>query len=332
MSYTTEIVAHLSENNYSVSTIFGDTLPVKDFPRAVVDKIKYIPDANQKLILSNIRELMAAVKSSTLDCLLAEASSRGFLKFKPYLTDFHGTPMLVLRYNRFVHLFRGRNFQVSYTPNGVGEYQSANVRLDVLLGNYPDARESKLFKLLFYMNCINACTGIDSFSSVLRDDPAVIDEFVKKSASKFFKSYDVTYDDLKALFVDASLCNADEPEPLNIYHVYKSATMDTCRVSIYSTTHISVEYLRDNAYHKYYVTMPFIEENLFSDKDDYKYALYDINHDMNILYQLVTFGLNSIGMVINAMVVYPCVKSDDAIKALNRLDVKDLEKITDITI
>lgn len=332
MSYTTKILEHLLDNDYGVSTVFGDILPVRDFPSAALSALEYIPEDNLGIITTHIKDLMAAAKNPTLDCLLAEASSRGFLKFKPYLTDFHGTPMLVLRYNRFVRLFRGRNFQVSYTPNGIGEYQSANVRLDVLLGKYPDVRESKLFKLLFYMNCINACTGIDSFSSVLRDDPAVIDEFVKKSASKFFKSYDVTYDDLKALFVDASLCNADEPEPLNIYRVYKSATMDTCRVSVYSTTHISVEYFHDNAYHKYYVTMPFLEENLFSDKDDYNYTLYDINQDINILYQLVTFGLNSIGMVINAMVVYPCVKSDDAIKALNRLDVKDLEKITDITI
>lgn len=57
----------------------------------------------------------------------------GVLRFKPYSDHSRNNPSLVIRHNRYLHMFRGYHFQASNTIQGIGEAGSGSYRTEFLI-------------------------------------------------------------------------------------------------------------------------------------------------------------------------------------------------------
>lgn len=333
MSYATTIIKKLIDmENYHYSDVFGGHYPLKDYTDDLRETLEHLPEENLKNICDHFYEI--AEPTGEHDCMefVNRAATLGYLKFDPYvIKEPGGRAVLVLRWNRFVSLFRGYHYQVSYTFEGIGEYQSACVRTDSLFAKYRDIRDSKLMQVLLYSNCINACTGIDSFTETLHRHPEVIDDFVASTAKQYFRDYTVTYADVKKCIADITNKPDNEETPLAIFHMHKSMTADICRLYVYSTTVADVEFSNNGNYCRYRVTLPNWREGLSERSDaiceDSMIYDEDVSADREILTSLVCLALNSIGIVINYNVAYPVVKSDTFIKAINHNLVKELDSL-----
>lgn len=336
MSYTTKIIENLINNgHYYVSNPFGSELSLQEHPEVLRAKLQHIPEENLKVVLSNFDKLVVNDGRHCCSEFIQAAAEAGYLKFDPFVVKRKdGSATLVLRWNRFVHLFHGYNYQVSYTFEGIGEYQSACVRMDSLLNKYRGIRDSRLMKVLLYINCINACTGIDAFTETLNKHPEVIDDFVATTAHRYFSSYDITYADVKSYIVDVTNTPNILGEPLQVFHMYKSATSDICRLHVHSSMVVEVEFSNNGNYCRYQVALPNWREGLSETSDaiceDSDIYDEDTSADIEILVSAVCLALNCIGIVINYNVAYPVTKSNHSIKAINHNLVKELDSLDSI--
>lgn len=339
MSYRKQILSALiSKGKYTVDSMFGDSYSLDEDWGYALDKMEYIPDENQKKMLDNIDILVkdTSGKGSFSEVLNA-AAKRGYLAFKPYIKEYkYDNPDLVLKYNRFLHLFRGYHYQVSYTATGIGEYSAACIRTDYLKQYFGSFRESRLLKILFYTNCINAGYGIDAFSKLMHDSPEVLDEFMKVSTKRTFSNYNVTFQDLQNLVVEDPSVFEEEPEM--IYRIPKSDTMDFCRLYVYSNRKLRVEFMRNSNFHNLVFILPDWKEGLSEDlvksEDDEDQELIqefdsEIYANEMVFKQFVCFALNYAGFVVNYMVTYP-QDPCEPIKALNDPNVKTLNSLSDV--
>lgn len=119
---------------------------------------------------------------------------KGFFKFVPYLTDMDDNPTLVLKHNKFMHMFRGYHFQISGTHNGIGECNIGSFRtsglLDVL--RYSKYADSHLLFILLYSAMIDCGFQNDNFRYAFYDHTDVIDKFF--AASMKWWHVDFPYD------------------------------------------------------------------------------------------------------------------------------------------
>lgn len=339
MSYRNQIISELiARGGYTVSDLFGHQVMLSEGCDYAYDKLEYIPDENQKQIVDNIDVLIKDTSGKdSFSKILESAAKRGYLAFKPYIKEYkYDNPDLVLKYNRFLHLFRGYHYQVSYTATGIGEYSAACIRTDYLKQYFGDFKESRLLKILFYMNCINAGYGIDAFSKLMHDSPEVLDKFMRVSTKRTFSNYDVTFQDLQNLIVTDSTVFEEEPEM--IYRIPKSDTMDFCRLYVYSNRKLRVEFMKNNSFHNLVFVLPDWKEGLSEDlvqpeDDEEQEFLREFDSEVyaneNVFKQFVCFALNYAGFVVNYMAVYPQDKCEP-IKALNDPNVKVLDSLNDV--
>jgi hypothetical protein len=301
-----------------------------------------IPEENWKVIYDNYY-FITSNKHKTLGEFLSSAAKAGYLKFEPYVTVNSGNHVtLVLKYNRYVHLFRDYYYQVSCTPNGVGEYATAGLRIDLIKRLFDDIPSSQLLESLYYMNCIAACTGIDEFDDTLKNKPEVIDSFVKASVKHVLPGFNTTYADLRRyeLYNDNDQLSL---EATYIYHVPQSQTMDICRLYDISTNYprFVVEYVRDGAIcaREYNFSDMFENVNEWELAEDYGRPVDAIKAELSVaIYnnpevysELVMFILNTIGIKCNFMVTYSINKCETlpAINKPNTIRIDSLNNVYD---
>lgn len=302
-------------------------------------KIEFIPEENWKLINANYGEIRTEDK--TLGSFLAKAGELGYLKFEPYIkADSYGTPTLALAYNRYVHLFRGYYYQVSFTPDGVGDYSSPGIRIDEILRLFEGMRDSKLLHSLYYMNCIAACFGIDEFDKLLETRPELVDEFMRLSVKRIFADYNTTYNDLmdykSSIKDDTFMTNAKF-----VYSVPYTKTMDAYRLYDLSQEYprFVIEYIGNGClqYEKYNFTDMFVGVNVEELADDWGYSQEEvtkiisekIQHDPRVYCELAMFILNQVGVKCNFMAAYS-VKPCDALMPSNNPNIIRVENMNAI--
>ena len=335
-----------------------DTKPYSD----TYNKFKYIPNFNLRTLVENFATINSKCrKDKTVSSFLSEAAKSGMLNFKPYITkNSYGHTTLVLKYNRYVHLFRDYHYQCSYTADGVGEYSSACVRTDMLSATFgSDLKNSRLLKIFYYMNLISCCKGLDIFTKLLENDPGLVDEFMKKSTEGIFDNYDVTYiDDIVGMvnFASGGIPYTDEyfnrtnrpmlPEPVEVLRVPANDTSDVCRIKVYDTHLVSVEFWMDNSIQEAMFTLPaleegysqseldrFAEEEDMSTKEYIKWMTDRIYDSCESYISLVNFALNMCGYVANFMAIYPnrnTIKSN--LRALNSNNVRVCNSLNDLSV
>lgn len=325
-------------------------------------KFAYIPNYCLRTLIKEFKTIANKCgKERTVSTFLSTAAEAGMLKFKPYITkNSHGNTTLVLKYNRYVHLFRGYHYQCSYTADGIGEYSSAGVRLDRLSLRFgSNFRNSKLLKMFYYMNLISCCRELDVFTKLLNTDPCLVDKFMKESTKDVFDDYDVTYiEDMVGMvnFVSCGIPYTDKyfnrtgkpmlPEPVKVLRVPANDTSDVCRIRVYDTHLVSIEFWMDNSVQEALITLPALYEgyseselNRFAEEEDMDVKEYikemtnKVYDSPESYYSLINFALNMCGYIANFMVIYPdrnIIKSN--LRALNNNDVKICNSLNGIDV
>lgn len=173
-----------------------------------------------------------------------EIGRKGYLKFTPYITKYpDDNPSLVVRHNRFLHMFRGYYFQTSMTVRGNGDAGHGSIRTDSLLRVEPRklAQISKLYYMLFYAALIDCGFKYDSFIKVFAEDKSVTDTFLKESLSYWRFDTPYTSSDLTGYITDT-----DEPIiPMEHERTYEILAKGSALCKFYiDDESIGVEYRR----------------------------------------------------------------------------------------
>ena len=247
-----------------------------------------------------------------------------------------------------------------YTAEGIGEYRKANVRLDHTLSlmedidmvfddrsaNHPYyeecgielkqvAKRSRIQEIFCYMNCINACTGIDAFDKLLQKSPEVVDAFVKESLKHRMFDFSLTYREMIDLLCTNSTGMIVIQDPIAIFRLPESDTQDVCRLHVYDWDTIAVETMRGGSYHECIFKLPSFElSSEFSEKYGDAFWRFDFPQRLqeNLFLQLASFVLNSVSVVVNYMTAYSNRKdTNNNLLALNNPEVKTLSTLNDLT-
>lgn len=135
----------------------------------------------------------------------------GGLRFDPYIVDTENNPTLVIRYNRYLHMFRGYHFQVSGTCAGSGTCEQGSYRTDFLL-NHRDAlwENSALVNMLCYAAAIDAAYVFDNFRAWVKKSPDEFDSFIHMSFEYWRMKLTYKWEDiLKYIHVESDWSNTD---------------------------------------------------------------------------------------------------------------------------
>lgn len=110
----------------------------------------------------------------------------GALSVDPMLVyDDNGYPSIMLAWNRYLHLFRGYRYQVSYTEAGYGSFSEGYNRIDVLkrMLSVGEQCTDDLCRVFNYIAAIQACNICAEFSKVSDEQ---LDKFITVSLEKGF--------------------------------------------------------------------------------------------------------------------------------------------------
>lgn len=118
-----------------------------------------------------------------------EWGRRGYLRFSPYVRDPEGEthPVLTIRHDRHLSLFRGARFQVSETADGINSCETSSYRLTPFLYHRNDDvwSNSLLLSMIYYAAVIDGAYVYDNFRELFLKDVECVDLFVKKSYECF---------------------------------------------------------------------------------------------------------------------------------------------------
>lgn len=345
MRYEVELVSRFIEDGFTYQDLFGHDYPLSEDRVSALNQLKFIPQETLKNVYEQYNNVVTK-EIKTVGAFLVAAAKKGLLKFKPYIAYDGAFPTLVLKYNRFVHLFRGSYYQVSYTHNGVGEYQRAGVRLDEFRTKMYSKRlrESEFMQAIYYMNCISACTRIDEFDNLLKNTPEVVDEFMANStrAVGVFDNYTMTFEKLKSYVLPMVVDDEKEMTGVDgsIYRVPANLTSDYVRFVVNrGTGTVTFTWADDNAETRSMRVPTLLSSSLmevaasYEDEDERCDAVEEakaIIHDEATIETYITFGLNLLGFVANYMVVYPKDKNIAKLRGLNDRSVVTIESLSDL--
>ena len=343
--YKYDIVQYLIENgDYYVSNIFGHKCDLKDDRERAYEYLDYIPVDNLKKMLAHIEELVPRIADRfSYISLIENAAELGYLAFEPYITvNDYLCPVLVLKYNRYVHLYCEYYYQVSYTANGIGEYRRANNRIDHLRDSLAEElHESTLLKYLYYMNLIQACTGIDNFDKVLRYNSSLIDKFMQLSTIKVFNSFDITYSQMKNAIFNNKQVNRYTNAKF-IYRIAASDTRDILRLNVYSNTSVGITKMLEGRPIEIVAELPVLDMinqdlrmliKLYNMIDRKAIEIYEnaVKDTPAIFESFVTFILNTAKIVVNHLVAYSCEQPrPETMPALNDKHIIKIETVDNI--
>lgn len=185
------------------------------------------------------------------------------------------------------------------------------------------------------MNCINACTGIDAFDALLQKSPETVDAFVKESVKHYIPDFSLTYREMIDLLCTNSTDMIAIQDPRAIYRLPASDTQDVCRLHVYDWDTVAVETMRGGSYHECIFKFPSFElSSEFSEKYGDAFQRFDFPQRLqeNLFLQLVSFALNSVGIVVNYMAAYSNKKDRTVnLSSLNDQNVRILETLNDLT-
>ena len=317
----------------------------------VEEQLSCLPAYNLRCLLNNYITLKEECGCEQLvSVFLAVAAKAGMLKFEPFISKGKdGHYSLVLKYNRFVHLFRDMYFQCSYTEDGRGTYSSSGVRLDAIYSLFQkyELQDSKLVKYLYYMNLIHCCREIDAFNDLLEHNSELVNEFMQLSTKHLFREYNVKYiDDIVSdvvTFMGYNIYRGKGPgfldDPKEIYRVSKNETSDFARVNIYDSHIVGIEVWEQESLNEVLFTLPDVFDegvNVESLADDWnmdtkefgKMVTDAIYESYEVRCALVAFALNFSGFVTNFLVTYPTnVRKDSKLRALNQQGIKEFKNL-----
>ena len=343
------LINMLAREKYSIEDCFGNKeLITGDMnsqgSKNIIADLKYIPVDNIRKLLLNFIDINVKCSRDTFSEFLGEAAKLGHLSFEPYITrNSHNNPTLVLKYNRYVHLFRGYHYQCSYTADGVGTYSNAGVRIDHTTNSFPrEFKQGKLLKMLYYMNLIACCKCLDTFNKLLRKHPEVVDEFMRESTANIFDDYDITFKGDMLSMINSMDSEVDYAEPIETLRVPVNDTSDYCRVKVFNANTVAIEFSNGSRVNEVMFTLPDCGQGVSTDVlrrfaavDEMSVEEFvdgnskDIYSNSDIYLSLVNFAMNMCDFVINFVTVYSISdKEDISIRALNNPNIGVIKNLS----
>ena len=207
-----EIIRRLNEKGYQNNpTEFVPFSEDEGFGAGLM----YLPRQNLKAILdcdiSGCRDCMGAYQ------LWGRA---GALRFEPYIVKDSGNPTLVIRHNRYLHMFRGYYFQVSETVDGIGDagHNSYNTDFIARRSGSEMLTRGLIGYMLWWASLIDAGFRYNNFVGLFNDNREVLERFLKESSDYWGRDYRYTWEDVAEYvkFSDGAIDNRRE-----IYHLIR---------------------------------------------------------------------------------------------------------------
>lgn len=147
--------------------------------QGLLDQFEWLPEENLRKIAK-----FDISGYTSFEGVYQAWGNHGFFKFTPYITEKGLNPTMVLKHNKFLHMFRGYRFQISETYDGIGVCNTSSFNtqtLRKLIKNNPEYTDSHLLFLLMYSAMIDCGFQNDNFRYAFYDHRDVIDRFFKKS-------------------------------------------------------------------------------------------------------------------------------------------------------
>ena len=180
--YLEQIVAKMKEMGFTVyddSNILSTAYVPISAEHEEVKSLLNLPEENLKKLaefdISGCKDF-----SSTYQAW----GRAGLLRFKPYLIDGKENPTLCIRHNRFMHMFRGYYYQISGTPDGIGDCGHGAFRTDELirlLSKRSFVAESHLVFMIMYAAMIDCGFQNDNFRRMFYNKREDADEYFRNS-------------------------------------------------------------------------------------------------------------------------------------------------------
>ncbi len=123
----------------------------------------------------------------------------GALRFKPYSDHCEDNPSLVIRHNRYLHMFRGYHFQASYTVNGIGDAGSGSYRTDFLVrAEYWQylINNGLISYMLWWSAFIDVGFQFRNFAELFEEDIHVLEDFLSESMKFWNHKFEYKWSDV----------------------------------------------------------------------------------------------------------------------------------------
>ena len=122
-----------------------------------IQNLCHLPEESIKKILE------LDVSSCKTEAELTQLLGRNkLLQCEPKIVDKKDNPTLMLRYNRYLHLFRGYDYQVSCTSKGIGSWSNSYWGIRSLLEANRDLGHTNAVQLLLMAAAIDSAGKLDS--------------------------------------------------------------------------------------------------------------------------------------------------------------------------
>lgn len=145
----------------------------------------------------------------------------GALRFKPYSDHNKNNPSLVLRHDRYLHMFRGYRFQVSGSVDGDGDHGGSSYRTDFMTTSVYDAKvlsKGLVGYMLWWATYIDAGFQFRNFQECFKADVNTLEKFLHESMEYWGCSFDYHWSDV-ATFLE-----------------YGTTPIDVCNRKVYQIT------------------------------------------------------------------------------------------------
>lgn len=143
----------------------------------------------------------------------------GALRFKPYAVRDEDSVSLVLRHNRFLHMFRGYYFQASGTTSGDGDFGHGSYRTDFLTTagwNCEIINKGLIAYMLWWAAYIDVGFQYRNFQDCFEDDIATVEEFLHNSIRDYYGAFQYHWSDIASM-----ITTSNEPIDSNARRVYQ---------------------------------------------------------------------------------------------------------------
>lgn len=170
-----EVCRRLNENGLRDVGVFGDELEFTT-DDGFCKGLLYLPRENL------IRMVQCPIDDwSDLGKVYNAWGRAGALRFEPYVVDEDTNPSLVVRHDRYIHMFRGYHFQASGTIDGIGDCGSGSYRIDFLTngGRHGGViKDSLLSYMLWWASFIDVGFRFDNFVKLFNSKRDVLEHFL----------------------------------------------------------------------------------------------------------------------------------------------------------
>ena len=254
----------------------------------------------------------------------------GALKFTPYEVDSKDNPSLILRHNRFLHMFRGYRFQASGTLDGIGDCGSSSYRTNFLTQAryYNHVLYNGLISyMLWWAALIDVGFRFDNFVEAFNKDVTPIEKFLSDSIKYCGGPEGYSWVDVEK-YITIGTGNIDTSER-KMYQLNDKGLIAYLAIGKKS---IQVE-TADN----FLVTIKVPELNLGTDydlededdRDDFESEV-EILENNHYLEMLAVMALKLAGIHISFMNFYPLKGRMKTMRPINEPGVINVKNLNDI--